>query len=108
MTAPSLPLLDGLIVRPHHTAVSVEDFDKAIELSPKTAIAFLNRGAAYEKLGDVQKALADYKNATELDSANEAPKVEAKRLQDQVDKVEASLRSSVREAVEREQLKVQS
>jgi len=73
---------------------SVKDFDKAIELSPKTAIAFLNRGAAYEKLGDVQKALADYKMATELDSANEAARVEAKRLQDQVDKEEAAKRAA--------------
>lgn len=72
---------------------SVKDFDKAIELSPKTAIAFLNRGASYEKLGDPQKALADYKKAVELDAANEAAKVEAKRLQDQFDKDEAAKRA---------------
>jgi catechol 2,3-dioxygenase-like lactoylglutathione lyase family enzyme len=29
MAERSLPLLDGLVVRPHHTAVSVADFDKA-------------------------------------------------------------------------------
>lgn len=73
---------------------SVKDFDKAIELSPKTAIAFLNRGASYEKLGDVRKALADYNKAAELDTENETAQVEAKRLQEQVDKEEAAKREA--------------
>ena len=73
---------------------SIKDFDRAIELSPKTAIAFLNRGATHEKLGDIRKALADYQKAAELDAENETAKVEAKRLQDQVDKEEAAKRAA--------------
>lgn len=29
MTSPATPLLDGLVVRPHHTALCVEDFEAA-------------------------------------------------------------------------------
>jgi TonB family protein len=73
---------------------SVKDFDKAIELSPKTAIAFLNRGVSHEKLGDIRKALADYNKAAELDTENETAKVEAARLQAQIDKEEAAKREA--------------
>jgi TonB family protein len=68
---------------------ALADYDKAIELAPKTAIAFLNRGASHEKLGEVQKALSDYKSAADLDATNETAKAEVKRIETQLAKEEA-------------------
>lgn len=37
------------------------DYDKAIELDPKYAIAYNNRGLAYERKNDRARAIADYR-----------------------------------------------
>ncbi len=42
--------------------------NKAIELDPKYAMAFNNRGAVYEKLGKHQQAISDYTKAIELNT----------------------------------------
>lgn len=41
-------------------------FTAAIEIDPKRAEAFLGRGDAYEELGDLERAAADYQAALEL------------------------------------------
>jgi Flp pilus assembly protein TadD len=39
------------------------DYTQALELMPTLAIAHHNRGLAYEKLGDRDKAIADFRAA---------------------------------------------
>jgi len=43
------------------------DFSEAIRLNPKDAEAYYNRGKAYEKKGDYDKAIANYTEAIRLD-----------------------------------------
>lgn len=38
--------------------------------SPNTAVEFINRGRLYEKRGDYEAALADYAQATQLDTTD--------------------------------------
>jgi len=45
----------------------IDEYNKAIGQSPDDAISYCNRGAAYGKLGDHQKALEDANRAIELD-----------------------------------------
>jgi TonB family protein len=60
--------------------LAVANFDKAIELSPKESMAYFNRGDSYEKMGDFQKAIDDYRKAYELDASNEPAKNNLQRL----------------------------
>ena len=50
--------------------VSADEFnfiiDKAIEINPRFAHAYANRGIAYRKLGNPQKAIEDYDKAIEI------------------------------------------
>lgn len=48
-------------------------FDSAIELNPKYASAFNNRGNAYDFLGDTAAAVSDYKAAIKLNPKFAAP-----------------------------------
>ena len=43
------------------------DFDEAIRLNPKNAIALFGRGTAYHCKGHCDRALADYDEAIRLD-----------------------------------------
>jgi len=45
---------------------AVDSYSRAIELSPKEAAFFLNRGAIYEKLGDYQQAIRDFDTGVDL------------------------------------------
>ena len=45
----------------YQTAIS--DYSRAISLNPKHGLAYFNRGVAYHKLGDINKACSDYLNA---------------------------------------------
>ncbi len=46
---------------------AVQEYSKALELEiSKGQIAYFNRGMAYEKLGEINKAEADYRKAMEL------------------------------------------
>ena len=47
-------------------ASCLQDFDKAIQLQPDFAIAYNNRANAYEKVGNIQNAIADYQKAITL------------------------------------------
>jgi tetratricopeptide (TPR) repeat protein len=43
------------------------DYDKAIELDPKYAMSYYNRGRTYESKAEHDRAIADYDKAIELD-----------------------------------------
>src|SRR5262249_35167700 len=45
---------------------AIADYSKVIELDPKYALAYHNRGLAYEKKGDTDHAVADYRKVLEL------------------------------------------
>ncbi len=60
--------------------LAVVDFDKAIEMNPKESMAYFNRGDSYEKMGNLQKAIDDYRKASELDASNEPAKNNLRRL----------------------------
>ena len=49
---------------------ALEAFTKAIELNPKYAEAYNNRGIAHLKLGNYQQAIRDYDKAIKLDPKN--------------------------------------
>ncbi|MEH1779324.1 MAG: tetratricopeptide repeat protein [Nostoc sp.] len=42
------------------------DFDQALQISPRDAEIYNNRGNAHSHLGDRQGAMEDYQKATEL------------------------------------------
>ena len=45
---------------------AIKDYDKAIELDPKDAVAYYRRATAYMDLGDRRQAMKDYKTAARL------------------------------------------
>ena len=50
---------------------ALKDFNKAIEINPKYADAYHDRGYLYyEKLGDKDKGCSDFKKACELGNCN--------------------------------------
>ena len=49
---------------------AIADFDQAIKLDPKDAIALNNRGFAWRIKGDIARAAADYEQAIKLDAGN--------------------------------------
>ena len=75
--------------------LSIADLDRSIELNPKASTAYFLRGAAWEKLGNNAKAMADYSKAAEIDPANEAAKLNFKRLDDEAKKAEAAKAAAV-------------
>src|SRR5208283_97365 len=46
---------------------TINDYNKAIELNPKDADAYYNRGNAYKVLRNFKQAISDYNKAIELD-----------------------------------------
>ena len=49
---------------------AIADYDEAIRLDPKDAVAYSNRGIAYKDKGDYDRAIADYNEAIGLDPKN--------------------------------------
>ena len=47
-------------------ALRVQEFTKAIQLDPTNSVAYYNRGVAYDKKGDLDRAIADYDHAIRL------------------------------------------
>jgi tetratricopeptide (TPR) repeat protein len=46
---------------------ALKDYDKAVSLSPKFAVALANRGDVYAKKGDKARAVAEYRAALAID-----------------------------------------
>ena len=49
---------------------AIKDYDEAIRLDPKDAIAFIDRGYAWSAKEDYDKAIKDYDEAIRLDPKN--------------------------------------
>ena len=49
---------------------AIRDYDEAIRLNPRFALAFLSRSIAYERRGDLDAAIRDYGEAIRLDPRN--------------------------------------
>ena len=49
------------------TDKAIADYSKAIEIDPKYAEAYCNRGVAYGKIEQWDKAIADFNKAIEID-----------------------------------------
>ena len=49
---------------------AIDDLNRAIELDPNMATAYLNRGAAYNSLGQYERAIDDLARAIKLDTKN--------------------------------------
>ncbi len=60
---------------------AIKYFTKTIQVNGNIAMNYFNRGITYERLGEVGKALEDYKKAVELDSEMEDAKVRIELLQ---------------------------
>jgi tetratricopeptide (TPR) repeat protein len=50
---------------------AIDDFNKAITLNPKYALAYIGRGGAYFSIGENDRAIEDYSMAVQLMPANE-------------------------------------
>ena len=46
---------------------AIQDHDEALNLDPKLALAYYNRGLAYGRLGRYQRAIQDFDEAIRLD-----------------------------------------
>jgi tetratricopeptide (TPR) repeat protein len=47
---------------------AMSDYNKALEINPRYAKAYYNRGFLYRKMGEYDKAISDYTKAIEIDS----------------------------------------
>src|SRR6266567_3870887 len=56
-----------LLVWPSFKPVALADYNEAIRLDPKSALALSDRGVAYGNKGDYDRALADLNEAIRLD-----------------------------------------
>ena len=54
--------------------------NKALELNPKSALAYCNLGWTYEAMHDERKAIAHYRKALEIDPSLEAARDNLKLL----------------------------
>ena len=53
--------------------LAIADYTQAIHLDLNDVEAFYNRGLAYQKKGEAEKAEADFKKAQELDPSLKLP-----------------------------------
>ena len=53
--------------RPANREAAITDYSEAIKLDPTNALAYFNRGNAYDQLGEHDLAIADYTEAIKLD-----------------------------------------
>ena len=59
---------------------AIADYEKAIALDPKYALAYTIRALTYESNGEVERAIADFRKVLEIDSSDENAKNNLKRL----------------------------
>ena len=45
---------------------AISDYTRAIEINPRYAVAYNNRGLVYRKMGEYDRAISDYGNAVEI------------------------------------------
>jgi tetratricopeptide (TPR) repeat protein len=65
-TSAAQPTLAATMAAAKHLERALADHDRAIELDPKYASAYMNRAEVYRKNGDRDRALADFGKAIEL------------------------------------------
>ena len=53
-------------LRPAEGQIAIEDFDEAIRINPKDAVAYFNRGNAYHSLNKKKRAIEDFDKAIRL------------------------------------------
>ena len=58
----------------------MEDYSKAIQIDPRFALAYANRGDVYFKKDDKQRATTEYRLALEIDPQNDVALSGLKRL----------------------------
>ena len=61
-------------------AHAIADLNKALEINPKSALAYCNLGWIYEAMGDEREAIAHYRKALEIDPYLEAARDNLKLL----------------------------
>ncbi|AIF54127.1 tetratricopeptide repeat protein [Pelosinus sp. UFO1] len=49
---------------------AIRDFEKAVQLNPKEGMAYFNLAQAYDQLGDKERALSNYQQASEIGVPN--------------------------------------
>ena len=49
--------------------LAIADYDLALGQDPEFTLAYFNRGIAYEKIGEREKCIADYRKALSLEPA---------------------------------------
>ena len=60
---------------------AISDYDEAIRLDPKDAIAYNNRGLAKSELGKYLEAISDYDEAIRLDPKDAAARTNREHAQ---------------------------
>ena len=63
-------------LRAEQTVPAIESYSSAVTLRPDSMIAHLRRGEAYQRRGDLDAALRDFRDAASLDSAATRPREE--------------------------------
>ena len=49
---------------------AIEDYDKALKLSPSKTLTYRNRGLTYKRLGEYRPAIEDYDKAIDLEPSS--------------------------------------
>lgn len=72
--------LDDFTIRALPTEYNVKDHNKAIEVNPDDADAYVRRGAVYDLLGDDEKAIVDYRTALQIDPKHKDAKHQLEKI----------------------------
>lgn len=99
-----LPLnaLAQLYIRRNDSAKALETLSNLIDLQPKFADAYLDRGDIYLENNDTDKALADYKKALDVDSTKPAATYTKIGMVHQIRKEWKQAKDAYRRAIERD------
>ncbi len=68
----ALNMLGGLALQADQPAPAVDYFDKSLNVDPKNAVAYINRGTARSQLGSYAEAIASFDQALAIGSAGDA------------------------------------
>jgi tetratricopeptide (TPR) repeat protein len=60
--------------------LSLDDWNKSIELNPQESNAYYGRGLVNENLNNLPEAIRDFEKSVELDSSSESMRINASRL----------------------------